>query len=353
MTTEPDDLLRIRAACARTGAIALMEVCGTHTVSLLRSGIRSLLPDNLRLISGPGCPVCVTAQGYIDAALELAARPEITLCTFGDMVRVPGRRDSLAEARAAGARVVVVYGAKDAVAYATAHPDEEVVFLGIGFETTAPGTALAVLEAEATDLANFSVLVAHKLVIPAMRALLSGEERVPLDGFLCPGHVSVIIGSEAYRPLVDRFGVACVVAGFEPANMLAGLGELAELAADCRSGLANVYGAAVSPEGRPEALAYLDRVFAPGDAVWRALGTIPASGLVLRPAYARYDASQRYGVDIDTDYEVAGCRCGEVIQGRLDPPACPLFRTACTPRSPVGPCMVSSEGTCAAWYKYA
>lgn len=342
---------RIAALC--TGRrVTLMEVCGTHTVSLFRSGVRGMLPPSLKLISGPGCPVCVTAQGYIDAALALAARSGVTIATYGDMVRVPGRGGSLAEARARGADVLVVYSARDAVAWAAEHPQRDVVFLAVGFETTTPATAQAVLDADEQGLANFRVLTAHKLVVPAMQALLAGDGGAGLDGFLCPGHVSVVIGAEAYRPIVERHGKACVVAGFEAESMLAGIERLCAMHQEERPGLDNVYGVAVKPEGNPHAQALIDRVFEPCDATWRAMGTIPGSGLRLREAWRRFDAAAHYGVDTERDDEPSACRCGEVIQGKAEPKECPLFGNGCTPSTPVGPCMVSSEGTCAAWYKY-
>jgi hydrogenase expression/formation protein HypD len=343
---------QIRALCAGRPPLRVMEVCGTHTVSLFRSGVRSLLPPELKLISGPGCPVCVTPQGYLDAALHLAGRDGLTICTYGDLVRVPGRDASLAEARADGARVVVCYGARDAVKYAATHPDEEVVFLAVGFETTVPATAVAVLEAAALGLGNFRILVSHKRVVPALAGLLSAGA-VPLDGFLCPGHVSVIIGTEAYRPIVEGYGKACVVAGFEPRSMLAGIRRLAEMTATNRPGLDNVYPVAVRAAGNVRAQALIDQVFVPVDATWRAIGVIPGSGLGLREAYARFDAAAHHGLDTEADHHAPGCRCGEVIQGQAAPADCPLFRTTCTPARPIGPCMVSSEGTCAAWYKYA
>jgi len=339
-------------ACRSRQRISLMEVCGTHTVNLFRSGIRSLLPPSLRLISGPGCPVCVTSQGYLDAACSLAGRSEVTICTYGDMVRVPGRDGSLEQMRAHGADVQVVYSARDAVKYAAEHPDRQVVFLAVGFETTAPGSAAAVLEAQARELTNFSLLCAHKLVIPAMEALLSGGG-VALDGFLCPGHVSVIIGAVGYEPIVQRYHRPCVIAGFEPEQMLRGILHLVRqvVAGDAR--VENVYPVAVPEAGNTAARALIERVFTPADAVWRALGVIPASGLRLREAYRGFDAIERFGIEEGPDEEPPGCRCGEVIQGKVEPVECPLFGKRCTPRQPVGPCMVSSEGTCAAWYKYS
>lgn len=352
MSGVEQDLALLREVVAERGGLRIMEVCGTHTVSLFRSGVRSLLPEGLELISGPGCPVCVTPQGYIDTACALARRSDIIIATYGDMVRVPGTTDSLARARAAGARVEVVFSGADAVRLAQQNPAKQVVFLAIGFETTTPATALAVLEAQAAGLTNFTVLGAHKVVVPAMLALLASGD-VPLDGFLCPGHVSIIIGSDAYQPVVAQHHKACVVAGFEPAGMIAGLARLAEMARDGKPALDNVYRVAVKGGGNPHAQDLIARVFQPGDAVWRAIGRIPGSGLDLRPAFAEFDAHVRFGVRTDADLHPAGCRCGEVIQGKIAPRECPLFRTACTPVNPIGPCMVSSEGTCAAWYKYA
>jgi hydrogenase expression/formation protein HypD len=352
------DKLRVRElvnrieslAARRPERIRLMEICGTHTVSLFRSGVKHLLGDTLDLISGPGCPVCVTSQGYIDAACELADRKDVTICTYGDMVRVPGRTGSLEEHRAKGADVRVVYCPRDAVSLAAERPDQKIVFLAIGFETTAPATAAAILEARQKGVENFFVLSAHKTVIPAVAALLEGG--VALDGLLCPGHVSIIIGANAYQVVVDRWGVPCAIAGFEPVGMLAGIASLVEQVIEDAPRVDNVYGVAVKPEGNRAAIELLDRVFAPADATWRAIGVIPGSGLDLRPEYERFDARAALDVAIGADYEPVGCRCGEVIQGKATPGECPLFGTGCTPMNPVGPCMVSSEGTCAAWYKY-
>ncbi|NLE60410.1 MAG: hydrogenase formation protein HypD [Planctomycetes bacterium] len=342
---------QIAAVACGLRPVQLMEICGTHTVALFRSGVKSLLPPTIRMVSGPGCPVCVTSQGYIDAACEASIRPEITVCTYGDMVRVPGRTGSLEKQRARGAQVVIVYSARDAVKYAADHPDRQVLFLAVGFETTAPATAAAVLDAQSRDLRNFFILPGHKLVIPAMTALLSSGD-IPIDGFLCPGHVTVVIGSAAYRPVAQRFGKPCVVTGFEAGQMLLGLLHLLEQIARGESRVENVYGVAATEQGNLAARECLAGVFEPADTVWRAMGTIPASGLELRPAFKRFDAVTQLGLTIGEDYEQPGCRCGEVIQGKLLPPDCGLFGKACTPTMPVGPCMVSSEGTCAAWYKY-
>ncbi len=331
--------------------VQIMEVCGTHTVSVFRSGIRSMLPANLRLVSGPGCPVCVTPQRHIDAALQLAARPGVIMATYGDMMRVPGRFGSLERLRAAGARVRVVNSAHSALQMARQNQDTPVVFLAVGFETTAPATAATVLEADRMSIENFSVLMCHKLVVPAMLALLADGD-VPLDGFLCPGHVSVIIGASAYRPVVQRHNKACVVAGFEPEQILRGLVHLLRQIADGRPALENVYEGVVRDGGNPVALALLQRVCVRADTPWRALGVIPHSGLELAPAYQHFDALRRFSIELGEDEDHPACRCGEVIQGKAQPDECPLFARECTPLTPIGPCMVSSEGTCAAWHKY-
>lgn len=341
----------ISRAAAGLDRVCIMEVCGTHTVSLFRTGVKGLLPEALRLISGPGCPVCVTSQGYIDAACELAGRAGVTVCTYGDMIRVPGRSGSLEIQRARGGRVEVVYSARDALAMARDEGGRQVVFLAVGFETTTPATAATIIAAEAEGIENFSVLCGHKLVIPAMDALLAGGE-VPVDAFLCPGHVSIIIGADAYRTIVERYHKPCVVAGFEPRGMLEAILRIVRQVAAGRAEVENVYGVAVSDGGNAVAREVVSRVFEPADTVWRAMGVLPASGLQLRQQYRRFDAVERLGVEIGPDVCPPGCLCGEVIQGKVSPAACPLFGAPCTPLEPVGPCMVSSEGTCAAWYKY-
>jgi hydrogenase expression/formation protein HypD len=343
---------RIHQHCQqRTERIQVMEVCGTHTVSIFRSGLRALLPENLRLVSGPGCPVCVTAQRHIDAAIALARQPDVILATYGDMIRVPGRDGSLERLRADGADVRVVNSALTAVELAGTHPSRPVVFLGVGFETTAPATAAAVLAAQRGGVENFSVLMCHKLVVPAMRTLLEAGD-VPLDGFLAPGHVSVIIGTEAYRPVAETYGRPVVVAGFEPEQIVRGLVALVGQLVAGRAEVENVYTTVVSAQGNVVARELLERIFVVHDAPWRELGVIPQSGLELGPTYERYDALRRFDITLGEDEDHPMCRCGEVITGRVDPAACPAFGTTCTPLDPIGPCMVSSEGTCAAWYKY-
>ena len=347
----------IRSLCEalarRRASLQIMEICGTHTMAIARNGLRRLLPDSLRLTSGPGCPVCVTDQSYIDQAVHLAAGgagPKPIIATYGDMVRVPGANGSLAEARAAGASVEVVYAAEQAVRLARKHPQRQVVFLGVGFETTAPGTALAVKAARAERVDNFSVLTAHKLILPAMRALLAAED-VRVDGFLCPGHVSVILGYEAYDEIVAEYGRPCVVAGFDPGQILAGIEAILGQLADEAPAACTVY-PSVSAAGNAAALALLEEVFVPTEAVWRALGAIPASGLDLRDDWADMDAARRFDLPPVESCELPGCRCGDVICGRCTPRDCPLFGSRCTTRDPVGPCMVSSEGACAAAFKY-
>jgi hydrogenase expression/formation protein HypD len=329
----------------------LMEVCGTHTVSAFRGGVHSLMPKNVRLVSGPGCPVCVTAQRYIDALIGLGRRADVTLATYGDMLRVAGEGGSLELARSEGADVRVITSSMDAVEIAAAEPDRQIVFAAVGFETTAPASAAAVLAAERQGLANFTVLPCHKLVLPAMRALLADPEG-RVEGFLCPGHVSVVLGAQAYRPVVEDHGKPCVVAGFEPLMIMDGILHLARQVAAGEARLENRYPEVVSDAGNPHAMALIEKVFTPGDSAWRALGEIPLSGLDLRQEYARFDAFERFDIELGEDHEPPGCRCGDVISGKCEPVDCKLFGTTCTPVFPVGPCMVSSEGSCQAWFKY-
>ncbi len=343
---------RLRSAAGKAGrALAFMEVCGTHTVSAFRSGLHSLLPDNVRLISGPGCPVCVTSQGDINQMIELADRPNVTVCTYGDMMRVTGSRGSLDDARAAGADVRVVYSTLDAVKLAAAEPRRQVVFTGVGFETTTPATAAAVLAAEKLNLLNFTVLTSHKQILPAMRALLSSGD-VRVDGFVCPGHVAVITGSNIFRPVVDEYHRPCVVTGFEGNQIAAALARLVEIVNTGQSVLENLYPQAVTPEGNRTAQRMIDEVFESVDVNWRGLGMLPASGLDLRQKFARYSARVRFQLGPSGNEEPPGCRCGDVITGRCLPEDCKLFASACTPVRPVGPCMVSSEGTCQAFFKF-
>ena len=330
--------------------ITIMEVCGTHTVSIFRSGIRSILPEQVKLLSGPGCPVCVTDQGYIDAVMQLADRDDCLIATYGDMIRVPGSDGSL-ETRASRGNVRVVLSSEDALQLARENPDTTVVFIAVGFETTTPATAVVVKEAATEGIENFFILCGHKLVLPAMRALLGGmNDRV--DAFLCPGHVSVIIGSGAFAEIVTNYSRPCVVAGFEPVQVVEALAEICRQLAAGKPELKSLYGTVVSEKGNVAAQRIIDECFEPVDGYWRGLGKIPAGTLALREPYRQFDAFQRFGVEDGPGKENRGCRCGEVLCGLIEPIECPLFGMACTPQKPIGPCMVSSEGTCSAWFKY-
>ena len=331
--------------------VAFMEFCGGHTHAIMQAGIRQLLPPQVHLLSGPGCPVCVTAQSDIDRVIALAQHPRVTLATFGDMLRVPGTALSLQEAAARGADVRVVYSPLDAVALARAHPNRDVVFLGVGFETTAPGVAAAVLQAQAEALPNFSVVSLHKLTPPAMRAILkSGDVR--LDGVIGPGHVSAIIGWEAWRFLPQTYGLPVAVAGFEAVDILLAVLTLVRLTVEKQADVINTYGRAVLPQGNVAAQAVMQRVFRVDAAVWRGLGVLPQSGMALRAAFRAFDAWERFDVPPCASREPPGCRCGDVLRGVLTPRECALFGRVCTPETPQGPCMVSDEGACAAWYRY-
>ncbi len=330
---------------------SLMEVCGTHTMAIAKSGLRSLVPPNIKLLSGPGCPVCVTAQGDIDAVIDLAARPGICLVTFGDMMRVPGTERSLQEIRGEGADIRVVYSPMDALKMAAGEPDKEIVFLGIGFETTAPAVAACVEMAAERRLTNFSVFSLHKVVPPALEALFS-DPTVKVDGLICPGHVSAVIGLEPYMKLARDFHMPCVVAGFETMDVLQ---TIVMLLNQLEKGVAQAqiqYGRVVRPDGNPVALDLMSRVFAPSGARWRGLGEIPGSGLRLADNLSNYDARLKFEVPDYEDKEIKGCACGEILTGRLSPQECKLFGKGCTPLKPIGPCMVSHEGACAAYYRY-
>jgi len=329
----------------------IMEVCGTHTMAIARNGIRSLLAGRVTLVSGPGCPVCVTPAGYIDAAVELGGSRGAVLATFGDMLRVPGSGTSLERERGKGLDVRVVYSPLDAVRLAESMPGTEVVLLGVGFETTAPAIGGAILSAAARGIANFSVLSSIRTIPVAMGALASDPE-VAIEGFLCPAHVSAIIGSDAYLPVARTHRIPCVVAGFEPLDILLGIRMLLQQIRRGEAEVENEYGRVATAEGNRKALALLQRVFSECDAEWRGIGTIPGTGLRIAERYAGHDAARKFGVRIPAGNGNTPCRCGDVLKGKITPRDCPLFGSGCTPVAPVGPCMVSSEGTCAAYYKY-
>ena len=336
------------------GEIRLMEVCGTHTMSIAEAGIKSMLPKEVKLLSGPGCPVCVTPPQVIDAVLELSTEKDVIVTSYGDMLRVPGSKagDSLLRRKALGARVETVYSPVDAVELALHNPDKQVVFLGVGFETTAPGTAAAVLIAQEKGAKNFSVWSMLKLVEPALRALIA-MDGFNVDGFLCPGHVATIIGADGFGFLPQEYKLPAVIAGFEQEDILLAVYRLVKQLAEKSPRLENEYTRAVSQEGNRLAQKILAQCFEPRFDIWRGLGGIEASGLGLREELKEFDAERRFRIKYASSEPPTACRCGEVITGRLSPERCPMFGKACTPEDPVGPCMVSSEGACAAAWKYA
>jgi len=343
-----------------TRPVRLMEFCGGHTHAILKAGLRQLLPPTVHLLSGPGCPVCVTASADVDRAIAMSLLPGVILTTFGDMLRVPGSHtgrsqaasgQSLQEAKAQGADVRMVYSTLDALAIARANPDRTVIFLAVGFETTAPTVAAAILQAQAEGLGNLLVLSLHKLTPPATRAILDAGE-VQLSGIIGPGHVTTIIGSDAWNFLPHEYHIPCAIAGFEPLDILQAIDALVEMVECGTPAVSNRYARSVRPEGNRVALQMMERVFRIGPAEWRGLGTIPGSGMALRDEYEAFDAARRFPVQVSAGSEPKGCRCGEVLRGVLLPPQCALFARACTPEHPVGPCMVSSEGACAAHLQY-
>ena len=329
-----------------------MEVCGTHTVTIFQTGLRALLPGNITHLSGPGCPVCVTHDAEIAACIELASRKDVLMATFGDLVRVPGPEgQSLKHARANGAQIAIVYSPLEALELARQNPGQTVVFLGIGFETTAPAVAATILQAKQLNLANFCVLSLHKLVPPVLKALLDDKDTA-LDAFLLPGHVSTIIGLEPYGFLVSRYGVPGVVGGFTAQEILLALCQLAKAFVCGEPMIVNAYPKAVHDGGNPKAREIMAEVFESKDALWRGLGQIPGSGLGIRSKYAQFDAVSRFALTLPEVRSIPGCKCGQVLKGTITPKECPLFGRKCTPQNPVGPCMVSTEGSCAAWFRY-
>ena len=330
---------------------SLMEVCGTHTVSIARAGLRSAMPEGIELLSGPGCPVCVTANRDIDAMIACARIPNTIVVTFGDMMRVPGSTSSLLAEKAEGHDVRVVYSPVDALKIANENPDKHIVFCGVGFETTAPVIASVIKRAKAQDIKNFSIYCAHKTVPAALEALIC-DPGVKLDALILPGHVSTIIGSKPYEFLAEKYGIPGVVTGFEPCDLLQGIGELLRMLKRGEARIEIAYARGVMAQGNPAAVAMLNEVFEPCDAVWRGLGLIPGSGLSIRKEFELYDATKRLEIEVEETREHKGCRCGDVLRGAMKPSSCGLFGKACTPEHPIGPCMVSSEGSCAAYFRY-
>jgi hydrogenase expression/formation protein HypD len=336
----------------RKKPLVFMEVCGTHTMAIYQYGLRTLLPPEVKLISGPGCPVCVTPNGYLDRAIALSRLPDLIITTFGDMLRVPGSSSSLMLERAKGADVRIVYSPLDAVQIAARNPGKRVVFLGVGFETTAPTIAGSILTAKAQGLSNYFVLASHK-TMPQPMAILSADPELSVDGYICPAHVSAIIGANAYRYLCEEYRVPCVVTGFEPTDVMQGVEMLVRQALGGESRVEIQYSRVVRWEGNAKAQSILAEVFTPFDAQWRGIGVLPGSGLKIAERYHAYDAELAIAVTVEELTEQKGCLCGEILKGKVSPLDCPLFGKNCTPESPVGACMVSSEGTCAAAYKYA
>ena len=329
----------------------LMEFCGGHTVTIFRYGIRQTLPESLEMVSGPGCPICVTANADLDKAIALSQVPGVIITTFGDMLKVPGSRSSLQEAKAGGADVRVVYSTVDALDIAKENPDKSVVFLGIGFETTAPTVAASILQAKAEGISNYYVLSLHKLCPPVIRALLDSGE-VKLNGLVCPGHVSAIIGSHPWESVALDYRIPCVISGFEPIDILQCVSMLVAQVESGESKVEIAYRRGVRPEGNQRALELMGQVFEPCPAQWRGMGEVPDSGLKLRKEYRHFDPELAFDIEPGPTYEPEGCICGDILRGVKTPMDCRLFGKVCTPQHPVGPCMVSSEGSCAAHYQY-
>jgi hydrogenase expression/formation protein HypD len=329
----------------------LMEFCGGHTVSIFKNGIRQLLPNNIEMLSGPGCPVCVTANTDLDKAIALAHLPDVIITSFGDMIRVPGSYSSLQQAKAEGCDVRVVYSVQDALNIAKDNPDKSVIFIGIGFETTAPTIAAAILQAEQEGINNFYILSLHKLCPPIMKAILDMGE-VRLNGIICPGHVSSIIGSNPYQFIANAYNIACVVSGFEPVDILLCVAMLVDQIEKGQYKVENAYRRGVKMEGNQQALRLMNTVFEVGEADWRGIGIVSASGLRLKKEYRQFDAEDNFTIHPGPSREAKGCLCGSILRGISTPLDCKLFRNNCTPEHPVGPCMVSSEGSCATYYHY-
>ncbi len=329
----------------------LMEVCGTHTVAIARNGIRNLMPEGIRLASGPGCPVCVTSNKDIDTVIALAREDNVTIATFGDMTRVPGSSSSLLKEQAAGRSIQIVYSPLDALKLAQENPSREIVFVGVGFETTTPLVAMAVKRAAALGLKNFSVFAVHKNMPGALETIVN-DPSLKIDALILPGHVSTIIGMEPYRFLAEKYGIAGVITGFEPVDVLQGIAMILRQLHEGRAEIEIAYARGVMAEGNPVAVAAINEVFETCPATWRGLGEIPGSGYRIREEYAAFDAVRRFAPNVEETKEPRGCRCGQILRGIMAPNECPLFRKVCSPENPVGPCMVSSEGSCAAYYRY-
>lgn len=347
-----------KIGATRDAPVAIMEICGGHTHAIFRHGLNRLMPEGLEFAHGPGCPVCVLPMPRVDECIEIAELPNVVLTTFGDAMRVPGARGSLIQAKARGADVRIVYSPLDALSLARKLPDRDVVFFALGFETTMPATALSVLQADNDKTSNFSLFCNHITVPPPLRAILQ-DPAMRIDGFVGPGHVSMVIGTDPYRFIAEEFHRPIVVAGFEPLDLLHSVAMVLAQISEGRAEVENQYSRVVRPEGNRRALAAMDAVFEPRESFeWRGLGEIDRSGMRIRDRFAAFDAERKFGIGYGSvraraPAEIEGCRCGDVVKGALKPPACPLFGTVCTPQTPVGALMVSSEGSCAAYYQYA
>ena len=330
--------------------LVIMEVCGSHTMAIHRFGIQSLLPENIMLISGPGCPVCVTAIDYMDKAIALAKTPNTIITTFGDLIKVPGSTSSLEKEKAKGTDIRMVYSILESIEIAQLNPEKNVVFLAIGFETTTPPTAAGIIKASEIGLSNFSVLSAHKIMPPPMQAII--DEGIKVDAFLAPGHVSVITGTEMYGFISEKYNKGVVVSGFEPLDVLQSVYMLVKQQNDNKAAVENQYSRVVKTEGNPKARAIVDEVFEITDSNWRGLGVIPGSALKVRQKYSKFDAEKVFNINIEMPKEPAGCICGQVLKGLNKPSDCKLFGKVCNPENPTGACMVSSEGACNVFYRY-
>jgi len=330
--------------------VTFMEVCGGHTMSIQRFGIPSLLPSHIRLLSGPGCPVCVTSRRYIDQAIAYSRLPDTIITTYGDLIRVPGSTSSLDHEKARGADIRIVLSTMDALEIASANRNKKIIFLGIGFETTAPASATAIIAAHRRGLDNFFLFSAHKIMPPAMTALI--DEGVKIDGYIAPGHVSTITGSSIYRDISEKFGLGCVISGFEPVDLMESILMLVRQFETGKPAVEIQYKRAVRPEGNVRARDILKEVFELRADWWRGLGILPGSGYGIRPEHARYDAEKMIAVIVEPTKEDRGCICGDILKGTRNPKDCKLFGKACTPQNPVGACMVSHEGACQAHYRF-
>ena len=330
--------------------ISLMEVCGGHTMAIRRFGIPSLIPDNIKLISGPGCPVCVSGIGFIDKAIECTKIKNVIITTYGDLIRVPGSKSSLEKEKTKGADIHIVYSTLEALEIAKLNKDKKVIFLGIGFETTAPGTAVAIQKAQSENISNFYLLSAHKIMPPVMEALLNDE--VKIDGFICPGHVSTITGSEIYNFIPEKYKIGCVVTGFEPTDMMQSIYMLAKQINNKDQKVEIQYSRVVTEEGNIKAQNIMNEVFETQNDYWRGIGEIPKSGLKLKEKYKNFDAEQAFDLRVESVKENPNCICGDILRGLKNPNDCKLFMKVCSPENPIGACMVSSEGACHAYYKY-